>query len=612
MTLATFFATASFLLQQDTAGGRQGTRPLPSPPPARALSAPTDSGPALIRRARRAEAQYELVARTRAPMTLSGGSGQNCDEIVGRFCLVFDDEDKETPPPPEPKEATRARLEAVQALERAAAVVPAEPRVARSLVRLLVESRRDTAALDAARRYAAGSPGLWAELLLGFALHAAGDDTAADLHFARAFPQLGPRERRRLHLERLVSREEGAALTRLDSAARAGYEAALWKLGDPLYLTIGNEVRGEYLARYVWGRMYSELPVVRGMTSWGDDLEELTLRYGVPTARERVPGRSFFDQDGMVEHYDPAQLPFLPESLMTVGVRPAPAPGDRWTLEDTRARSGFAPVTVRRMIPLPAQVTRFPAGDSIVLRVDGVLVLDSVARGATTADAGLFVLPGPEALLHGDTAQVGAAAAPTPVVRDTAFLSFSTTLSPGRYVYSAEALERRSRLAARARYLVELHAPPAGVPALSDVLMAKPFARRMPARHDDARLRGLPEAVVVPGDTVGLYAEAGGLAGAGRYRVELTFGPSGAPSIAGRLRDWLRARAGGGAPTGVRLAWSGDAPPEGEKAPVALATDIVVPRLPAGLYALRLDVTNGATGATATTIRVVRVVNRRR
>ncbi len=572
-----------------------------------------DSAAALIRRARRAETKYELLARIRAPVTFTSGSGDHCDEIVGRFCLHFDSDDEEKPPTPEPAAAVTARVEAVAALERAAAYVPGERRTARALVRLLVESRRDSAAVEAARRHASAAPGVWAELLLGFALHAAGDDTAAEGHFSWGLSALPERERRRLRLDAQLSPPEAAAMRKLAGSARQGYEAALWKLGDPLYLTPGNEVRGEYLARYVWGRMLAEVPLVRGMTTWGDDLEELTARYGVPRSRERVPARSFEGQDGLVEHYDQAQLPFLPESLLTVGVRPTPPPGEKWALDDPRARSGFAPVTVRRMVRMPVQVTRFPAGDSVVLRVDGALPLDSVARGAAGADAGLFILPSPEALLQGDTAVLRATAATAPALRDTAWLTLSVALPPGRYVYSAEALDRSTRLAARARYLVELPAPPPdSAPLLSDVLLAHAFARRLPARRDDPVLRALAEPVVSAGDTLGLYAEAGRLAGTGPYRVQLELGPAGPASALARLGGWLRERLGGSAPEqGIRAAWTADAPPAGETAPVALATDLVVPRLAPGLYVVRLDLT-GASGASATTRRLLRVLPSRR
>jgi hypothetical protein len=589
---------------------------------------PQDTAARLVRQAQRAEADYELVARTRAPVTFERG-GTNCDELVGRFCLTFDRRGEAPELPPEPPAIGEARDRAIQALSRAAGAAPRDGRTARGLVRLLVEAHEDSAAVSAAGRYAAAAGDSWGELLLGFAQHAAGDDTAAARHFRAGLADLPERERRRLDPEHLLSRDEAHALGRLDSTARAGYQAALWKLGDPLYLTPGNEVLAEHQARYVWVRMLAELPLVHDMTSWHSDLEELTFRYGTPIARQRVPARMWEDADGIVEHFDSTALAFLPESLLTVGVRPTPPPGETWTLADPVARSGYAARMVRRVAPLLVQVTRFPLADSVVLRVDGALPLDSLARaaGPDSVRVGLFILEGWHRLLRGDTSVVRTA---TGLVRprgDTARFTLSVTLPPGQYVYSAEAIESGSRLAGRARYAVTLLAaspggPPFRTVMLSDVLLARPFRRVLPRGRDAPGLHGLSEPVASPGDTLGLYAEASGLA-PGPFRVALDVTRVDAPPVATRVLGWLRARLGGSRPDpGVRLSWMVDSPaagpvglgdgtsPEDEAAArgadAAIATDLVLPRLPAGLYAVRLRVT-AANGASTSSRRILRI-----
>jgi len=625
---------------------------VPRGAPARAQ----DSIPLLVRRGRRAEAHYEMIARVRAPVAFGWGSSDPCDEIVGRFCLRFDPHERGEPPRPQPEVAIKARDEAIEALERAARVAPGDAFTARGLVRLLVEAHRDSAALRAAQRFAGAEPGTWGDLLLGFALHEAGNDTAAVSHFQAGMTRLSEKERKRLNIEALVSADEKASLRRLDAPARAGYEAALWKLADPLYLSPGNEALGEHLARYVWTRMLAELPTVIGMTTWGDDLEQLTFRYGVPTSRERIPAQGIEQRDGMLEHFDPASLAFLPESLLTVGVRATPQPGQPWSLDDPRAHEGYPPGAARLMQPMDVQVTRFPAGDSVVLRVDGALPLDSLhsilvgdpaqdsaetsaqatrgghgggamagpagdrgrlaaaltaaARDSVAARAGLFVLPALAALLRGDTAVLRAVEAPASIGRDTASLGLALTLPPGRYVYSAELLESRGRLAGRARYVVELSAPAAG-PTLSDVLIARPLRGALPASRTDTVLHALPLAAATPGDTVGLYAEAGRLAGGpgASYRVELALSRNGEPPPPVRFWSWLRQRFGGAPPLqGVALGWTAQIPQPpaarngasaGAPAPSAiLATDLMVPRVSPGLYTLRLRVIDAAGAAT--------------
>ncbi|HET9985227.1 MAG TPA: hypothetical protein VFQ38_16615 [Longimicrobiales bacterium] len=582
------------------------------------LQAPPQDSAALVKAAKRAQAQYEYLARSRAPIRMAPSGRQPCDEVVGRFCLFFDSNERDTPLPPEPLPATRARKEAVVALTRAAERSPMEARVARSLVRDLVEDGRPAEALQAARRFAwATADTLWGRLLLGFALHAVEEDTAAEREFAAAVPRLPERERKRLRIDALLSPDERARVRRLEGTARASYEAALWRLSDPLYLTPGNERWVEHVARYVWSRMLEEAPVVTGMLSWGDDLEELTLRYGVPRGRERTPSFGMgFEPDRLVERYDPASLAFVPESLLLAGVRGPPDPGAPWEAEALRSRTGYAPSAARKVVHLAHQLSRFPAGDSVVVRVDASLPLDSLAEGAATAPAGMFVLPGPAALLRGDTAEVSEVRARASAVDSGHALAVTmqATLPPGSYVYSAEALEPRSRLAGVARHSVVLLAR-AGRPALSDILVAFPFpAGAAPKGRDDAALRGRGNLAIDVGETVGLYAEVSGLAAAPgdirRYRVQLELVPLEAPPAPARAVSWL-ARALGLAKGGtrqVRLAWSGEAPATLQ--PVVLTTNLELPRVSPGLYGLTVTVTDAVGGGSARSERHIRIAAR--
>lgn len=49
-----------------------------------------DSIETLRDNARRAEAEFERLARRLAPIKFSSMNGTRCDEIVGRFCLRYD------------------------------------------------------------------------------------------------------------------------------------------------------------------------------------------------------------------------------------------------------------------------------------------------------------------------------------------------------------------------------------------------------------------------------------------------------------------------------------------------------------------------------------------
>ncbi|HEX7118741.1 MAG TPA: hypothetical protein VF212_08140 [Longimicrobiales bacterium] len=564
---------------------------------------PQDSAEALRDDARSAERRYESLLRRLAPVRM-GGAGGRCDEIVGRFCLVYDGGD---PPPerPTPPPVLRARQDVVEALRRAFAAMPGDLETAGPLLRYLIEDDRAEEALSAARTFAWASPdSVWGALLLGYAYHAAGDDAAAERSFDEALARMSAEDRRRFEdIEVFLSGDERGAYDDLEAGARTAYEADFWRLADPLYLRAGNARRAEHFARHVWSRLLSETPRVAGMSAWGRDLEELTLRYGVPTSRERVVSLHTLGPDGYVEHYHPDQLAYLPESLRTEGFPAAPPPGGPWPLERERARSGYAPRHLRRLVRVPHQVARFPSGDSVAVRIYGRMPLDSAAAGAPETRAGLF-------LLDARYAPARTALGHATVRNDTAVASMEARVVPGSYVYSLELLEERSRLAGRSRYALDVPGYPRTGVALSDPVLAEPFgAGRLPAGRDDARLHPLARLVLEPGDTVGLYAEAHGLRagsdGVTHYAVELALLRADDPALLVRAVRWLGQALGlAGEDPPPRLSWEGRG--QGGRAAI-LAVDVPLTELDAGLYELELTVTDRVGGSRFTSRRLFRV-----
>ena len=559
------------------------------------------------RAARKAEAEYESLARRLAPPTFGSGGG-DCDEIVGRFCLRFDTGEPR-PIPPEVPRVVQARRDAVEALRRAFAAMPGDLRIAGSLVRYLVEDGRPEEAVSAAEAFAwATADSTWRELLVAFGMHARGDDSAAELRFVEGIARLPREEARRLErVDVLLAADEERLYRALDEDGQREYERELWAAADPLYLTPGNEARVEHFARHVWARLLSQAPVVYGMVPWGKDLDELTLRYGVPAGRERDVSAWTLDAR-MVERFDPNQLAFVPERLRTKGLGGVPLPGAPSPLENPRARSGYAPSTFRRLLPIPHQVTRFPVGDSVVLRVDGALPLDSIAAeggGVRTATAALFVLD--SAYWHVTEQRRRVAS-----VRDTLFVSFEARLPAGRFVYSLEALEDDSRLAGRARHEVALDVPAPGELALSDLLIAQPYRdAELPRGRDGPGLAPRAVLIVQPGDTLGLYAEVSGLAdggdGATRYRVEVSIRRTDESGISRAVRWVGRALGLSGPDTPPRVAWSGAGAAGGVE---PLAVDLDLAGLRPGLYVVQLAIQDLTTGQRRESQKAIRVAKR--
>ncbi len=566
---------------------------------------PEDSVEALRSAARSAERRYESLLRRLAPIRYGGGYSGRCDEIVGRFCLTYDGGD---PPKPDttPPQILKARQDVVDALRRAFAGLPGDLNTAGPLLRYLIEDERADEALSAALTFAwATRDSVWGDLLLGYAYHAAGNDSAAERSFDSALARMSAEDRRRFaSIETLLTGRERGVYRRLSAEDREWYEAQFWRLADPLYLLEGNERRAEHFARHVWSRLLSTTPRVSGVHSWGRDLEELTLRYGVPTARERVVSLYLNQADSYIEHFEPDQLTFEPAALRTEGIGDAPPPGDPWPLEPRWARSGYALGKVRRVVPVDHQIVRFPAGDSVAFRVYGSMPLDSLATGAARARAGLFIL-------DVDYEHAVERRGPAQVTDSVAHAAFEVRLVPGRYVYSMELLEDGSRLAGWARYGVDVPGYPRSGVALSDPVLAEPFgAQAVPTDRDDAAaLRPLARLIFQPGDTVGLYAEAHGLE-AGRdgethYAVELSLRRTDQPALLARAARWLGRKLGLTADPGVpRLSWEG----RGERGrPAVLAIDLPLTEVEAGLHELELTVTDLVGGGRFTSRRLFRV-----
>lgn len=566
---------------------------------------PADSVETIRESARRAEANFERLARRLAPVRGWSGSGGDCDEIVGRFCLTYD-EGRLPEPAPEPPRVTDARRDAIEALRLAFSHEPGRLETTGPLVRYLVEDERAAEAVSAARTYAVlTGDSVWGPLLLGFALHAAAEDSAAERLFDEGMAHLDPFERREmLDVEWLLSSSDRGIWRDRSEAGRDSLSEVLWRHADPLYLTPGNERRAEHVARRVWSRILEMTPRVRDMPRWADDLEQLTVRYGVPTARTRTWG-TVYTEGTIVEHYDPEQLSYVQADLFDKGPAPLPPPGEDWPLGEPRSRSGYAPRTVRRIVHLDHQVTRFPAvdGRGSVLRVDGHFAMDSVAAGAHGVATGLFVRRLP------DLDAAGRVDGAANVVADTARFGLELAVEPGALVYSLEAIEQESRLGARARYTIDIDtlAEPF---ALSDPLIADAWpAARPPTGRGDAALRPRGRLIFAAGESVGLYAEARGLrldaAGESRYRVELSIRKTDRGSFPARALNWIGRQLGlASERVPARVAWSGSSAGVG---PSILAVNLPLEDLPDGLHTLTLSVTDALTGETRETTRILRI-----
>lgn len=575
---------------------------LAAPQSAQVQTVTGDSIERVRRTARRAEGNFERLARRLAPIKLAGSDGRSCDEIVGRFCLHYDT-GRLPEPDPEPGPVIDARRDAIEALRHAFSYMPGDFETAGPLIRYLVEDGRAAEAVPAARMFAlVSADSVWGPLLLGFALHAAGEDSLATVEFELGLNRIEAREAERVRdLEWLLGAADRGKYDDLEPADRAAFEARLWTLADPLYLTPGNERLNAHIARHVWSRILARTPIVADMVRWGSDLEQLTVRYGIPTSRTRSPAWGLRD-GGLTEHYDPDQLSYVPEALLTRGLPPTPLPGDHWELAETRSRSGYAPGTVSRLRPMDHQVSRFPTPAGTTIRIDAAFSPDSATdwaiglRPATSVETGLFLLVDGAELRTEIRAWHRLVSSPL-------LFGFEAHVPQGEILYSIEALEDSTLRAGRARYAATIEPVEPGL-MLSDPVVLEPIGGLSPpSSRTDPSFRPVASLQFAPFDTIGIYAEVHGLHDGSTFEVEVSIAKASKTSLPARLAGWLGDRLGLSSPTGPpRLRWTAAADTDGA---ARIAVDLALDGLDGGAHVIILEVRDPASGQAVESRRVL-------
>jgi hypothetical protein len=557
------------------------------------------------REAVRAARRYEQALIRTAPERYGGGSPDRCDERIGRYCFWFGTPGTPRRPiPPEPPEVTAARDGAIHAFRRWFAVAPAAEAATGPLLRFLIESERPREAVAAARTHVwAARESAESLLLLGYALHYARDFVAAEAAFDSARARLDPPERRRLDDVRvLLDPGEQSVYRNLDDEGRAVYEARFWAASDPWLLEPGNERRSAHYTRHVWARLMALAPVVDGRSRWGSDDREIVLRYGRPTARYRIaePHTFVHRPTRLTESFDPRAVALTPGALLTDGVGETPPAGVRPELERDSARSYYAPLGLRRTRALVVQPSVFPDGEAGVLRVDALLLPDTVAPRVPVAPRGLLVVL--------DTLGREVARAPaTPSVRHDSLtlLSAEQRVAPGSYLYRVEIRDDSTGLAGLAQYRIEVPVPRGLM--VSDIMVTLPGAGDPPASRADSGLEATPRLALRPDQEVGLYAEVSGLgvdeSGAAfdvQWWVERVEGD---PLLL-RAARWVGERIGlveADRPT--RVGWEEASPEEAQVVFVTLSLSDLRP----GLHRLNLRIRDRVSGEERLASRLIRI-----
>lgn len=556
--------------------------------------------------ARAAAYRYESLIRRRAPSRAGGSSDLPCDEIIGRFCFRFTEDESSRPPPePEHEDVIAARRLAVRSFRGWLSGEPDEQEAAGGLVRYLIEDDRAREAVSVARTHAWAAPGPGSQLLLGLALHYAADFASAEAAFDSARALATEEERARLDdLRFLLGGRERSWYEDLGDDERVAYQRRFWALSDPALRIPGNERRSAHYARHAWIRILSEAPRVEGMLAWGRDHEEILIRFGLPRslARVDVPGWLHNREASFISYYDPDAVSFVPSALATHGIPTTPDPGAESALEENARRSIYAPLGPSRLTrALEAQATRLPDSGGWTLRIDAVLPPDT-ALPTPVAPQGLLTIL--------DTLGQELARVPARVERGWDSLTVVRAEAPvprpvpgGTYVYQLEMGDDSTGVAGLARYSFEI---PGDELALSDPLIAAAPGGRLPVVRSE--LLPSPGAVLAPEQAVLVYAQVRGLArgaGTARYAVEWWLESLEGGSLLGQAFRWVGRRLGlAGESAPVRVSWEA-ASDAGDPVPIVFALDLA--GVEPGTHRLGLRVVDRVNGREVMTARTVRL-----
>lgn len=518
-----------------------------------------------IDQARDAQAAFERNRRYQLPAGYT--SGGRCDERIGRFCYWYDDGDTTLPADPPAVRAARARLLAT--LEQSGASRPASDWLAGQRVRYLIEQDSLPGALGVARECVGTD--WWCRALEGLALHAAGRYLEANRAFDQAVARMDEPIRCAWHdwTEALDGRL-GRRSRNADCPGRIALADSLFWLGQPLLTRPGNDLRSEHFSRRVMAALNAVSRSPHGIP-WGDDMEELLLRYGWST-RYSATGRYSASLEGpsVTGHQRSPAFQFLPLAAEDSGVE-----SWLWRVRPDRPRARYAPPYADAFAESDRyQIARFP-------RAGGMAVAASLDRPSrnrerwtgTSLDVALALSTGPGA---------------TTVSRATGKGGAVLVSEQLPAVASIEATAREGRGFLRHRTIIDTISR-SGALVVSDPLLFR-VEERLPDSLEEAAARMLPSQLVSRKLPVGVYWELTERLG-DSVSVAVSVIPN-RRGLLGRIGQGL-SLVGGRRP--FTLGWDAEGP--GRRTAEALELDLR--QLAPGRYRLVIDVRTERASATS-------------
>ena len=453
-----------------------------------------------------AQARFERIRRRLLPYVWAGGR-RPCEERIGRLCLWHGGED-DWEPVPDPSDLVEARDELLTTMADAADHIPADEWILGQRIRYLGEAGRWEEAVRLARA-CDGAASSWCSVLEGFGLHGMGRYEAALDRFSRGLETMNADEARTWRDPSMLLDGKGSDVLK-DAGDRNAWEevrARVWTLADPLYLVAGNDRESEHYARWTFSKMSDGARNAWGMR-WGDDLEEIAVRYGWDRGWEQV--RPAVGAAGglpsVIGHQLSGGKAFAPPGRVLE--EPSTTTPGAWLPEEKRPRSTHVPTYAPTLLPGVAQVAVLHRGDSIVVAASTELPVnpDTVPKGVTnrTLTGDEIVAEGPipwpqPALLEGPEQtglflvdEGGRIRGTSGNLREGAL---HLTVPAGRYLLSVEAWAPEEGLGGRIRHGITTESIPDDLATLSDLILLHPadslpetLASALPSMRSSAQL----------------------------------------------------------------------------------------------------------------------------
>ena len=546
--------------------------------------------------AENAQARFERIRRRLLPYVWAGGR-RPCEERIGRFCLWHGGED-DWEPVPDPSELVEARDDLLTTMAAAAEQIPADEWILGQRIRYLGEAGRweDAVRLAGACGGAASS---WCSVLEGFALHGMGRYETALQRFRRGLETMDSEEARKWRDPSMLLDPKGSDVLE-DAADEAEWEdvrARVWTLADPLYLVAGNDRESEHYARWTFSKM-SEGARNAWRMRWGDDLEEIAVRYGWDRGWEQV--RPTVGAAGglpsVIGHQLPGGKAFAPPGRVLE--EPSTTTPGAWLPERKRPRSTHVPAYAPTLVPGVAQVVVLPRGDSIVVAAATELPAnpETEPKGTTNRTlAGEDVsaegpIPWPQPPLLGGPEQTGLFLVDEGgrikgTSRNSHAGPLHLTVPAGGYLLSVEAWAPEEGLGGRIRHGITTEALPDDLATLSDLMLLhlgdslpQTFVSALPSMRSSAQLEA-DKPLVIGWEVFGLGWRQEDVS------FELSFYKEG-EGFFGRIGRWFGL---GSREEPLQLAWSEPGP--SEIGPWFRSVEVTIPEVDPGQYVFRLGVT---------------------